>query len=286
MNRWLKWTLRILLSAIALYLIFRKISWPETWRLLLSSDVLWLIPALVLYNASQFVSARRLLYFYRILAIPIPWISNLILYYKGMFYNLFLPGGIGGDGYKVHFLYKHYQAPVKRLITATLLDRLNGLVILGLLVVLLAGGGLLPEDVLFFPAWWLIPAYVFVMVVCVWLLRHFLPAYSPVILGTTLLSAGIQALQLISVLCLLETMHVDGSWLAYLLLFLASSVAAVIPFTIGGAGARELVFMAVAPLLGIVPEQAVAVSLLFFLLTAVSSLAGVLINPDGRGTYS
>jgi hypothetical protein len=43
-------------------------------------------------------------------------------------------------------------------------------------------------------------------------------------------------------------------------------------------GARELVFMSGAPLLGILPEQAVAVSLLFFLLAAVSSLAGAAVK--------
>jgi len=281
MSKWLKWILRVVLSGIALYIIFRKISWQETWHLLLSSDTLWLIPALVLYNASQYLSAARLLCFYNTL-IPLPWLLNLRLYYKGMFYNLFLPGGIGGDGYKVHFLYKTYQSPLKKLITATLLDRLNGLLILGLFMVLLAAGNLLPAGILPFPSWWLIIIYVLMMVTGKWLLQRFLPTYVPVIFRTTLLSFGVQALQLGSIICILHALHIEGHLLAYLLLFLASSVAAVIPFTIGGAGAREIIFMAGAPLLGIVSERAVAVSLLFFLLTVVSSLAGGFLNDPSR----
>lgn len=274
MNKWLRWFIRVILLGLALYLVFNKISWQQTWQLLLSSNILWLLPALLFYNLSQFVSVRRLLYFYRVLNIPLPYNLNLKLYYKGMFYNLFLPGGIGGDGYKVHFLHKKYQAPVKKLITATLLDRLNGLAILGLLIVIFTGSGILPEKILPFPSEWLIAAYLLLMIFCLWILHKFFSAYTSVISRTTLLSLAVQALQLVSILCILQALHIAHEILAYLLLFLASSVAAVIPFTIGGAGAREIVFMAGAPLLGAISTNAVAVSLLFFLLTVVSSFVG------------
>ena len=76
----------------------------------------------------------------------------------------------------------------------------------------------------------------------------------------------------------MQALHLGGPLIPFLLLFLASSIAAVIPFTIGGMGARELVFMSGATLLGVSGEQAVAVSLLFFLLTAVSSLCGAVVK--------
>src|SRR5699024_8044109 len=91
-------------------------------------------------------------------------------------------------------------------------------------------------------------------------------------------SLGIQVLQLSSVFFLLQALHVEGSLLAYFLLFLLSSIAAVIPFTIGGAGARELVFVVGAPLLGVISTHAVAISLLFFILTAIASFTGILIK--------
>jgi hypothetical protein len=51
-------------------------------------------------------------------------------------------------------------------------------------------------------------------------------------------------------------------------------MVAVIPFTIGGVGARELVFVYAGQLLQVDIEKAVAFSLIFFLITACSSLAG------------
>jgi uncharacterized membrane protein YbhN (UPF0104 family) len=274
MNRWLKWLLRIVFSAAALYLIFTKISWQATWSTLARAHVLWLVPAFLLFNCSQLVSATRLLSFYHVIPVRISWLGNAALYYKAMFYNLFLPGGIGGDGYKVYYLHKYYHAPIKNLITATLLDRLNGLAMLGLFIVLLAVG-VLGNGELHFPAWWLVVGYGVILLVASWLLQRLLPAFFPVAGRAALYSALVQGLQLTAVIFILQSLHVDVHWAAYLLLFLASSVAAVIPFTIGGAGARELVFVAGAPLLGIQAEQAVAVSLVFFLITVVSAIPGL-----------
>lgn len=64
-----------------------------------------------------------------LLNIRIPNLQNLKLYALGMFYNLFLPGGSGGDGYKVYLLRKLYKAPVKHLLSAVLLDRINGVAV-------------------------------------------------------------------------------------------------------------------------------------------------------------
>ena len=59
-------------------------------------------------------------------------------------------------------------------------------------------------------------------------------------------------------------------------LFLLSSAVAVLPFTIGGVGARELVFIFGANYLLIDKNTAVAFSILFFVITAISSFTGIL----------
>jgi uncharacterized membrane protein YbhN (UPF0104 family) len=272
----LKWIARIVLSAAAIYLVFRKISWRDTWELLSHIDIWWILPALVLFNLSQVVSARRLLYYYRAAGAPLAPRQNLWLYYQGMFYNLFLPGGIGGDGYKVHWLRKAYQVPVRRLVTASVLDRLTGLAVLGLLALALASW-LVPGDLTPFPAWVLLPAYGAAAAVALWFVKRYFGRYYPFTGRAAGLSLGVQALQLSAILCLLAAFGRPDHVFAYMLLLLVSSVAAAIPFTIGGAGAREIVFVAGAPLLGVIREEAVAVSLLFFLITVVSSLPPVLV---------
>lgn len=276
----LKWMGKIVLSAAAIYLVFRKISWRDTWQLLSHIDIWWTLPALVLFNLSQVLSARRLLYYYRAAGAPLARGLNLWLYYQGMFYNLFLPGGIGGDGYKVHWLRKTYRVPVRRLVTASVLDRLTGLAVLGLLALALASW-LVPAGVMPFSTWMLLPAYGVATAVALWFVKRYFGRYYPFTGSATVLSLGVQVLQLSAVLCLLAAFGRPNHVFAYMLLLLASSVAAAIPFTIGGAGAREIVFVAGAPLLGVVREQAVAVSLLFFLITVVSSLPPVLIRSSG-----
>ena len=57
---------------------------------------------------------------------------------------------------------------------------------------------------------------------------------------------------------------------------------AVLPFTIGGVGARELTFILGHQYLGVDQNAAVAFSFLFFLITAVVSLYGAFLGADRK----
>ena len=61
-----------------------------------------------------------------------------------------------------------------------------------------------------------------------------------------------------------------------LVLFLISSIVAVLPITIGGVGVRELTFLYGFNYLGMSANSGVAFSFLFFIITMLSSLIGVL----------
>ncbi len=56
---------------------------------------------------------------------------------------------------------------------------------------------------------------------------------------------------------------------------MASSVVAVLPFTIGGVGARELVFLYGYQYLEIDKPTAIAFTILFFASTAITALLGI-----------
>lgn len=60
------------------------------------------------------------------------------------------------------------------------------------------------------------------------------------------------------------------------MLFLISSLVSIIPFTVGGIGAREMAFVIGANLIGSKPEVCVALSLIFYFISAVVSLSGAL----------
>jgi uncharacterized membrane protein YbhN (UPF0104 family) len=64
--------------------------------------------------------------------------------------------------------------------------------------------------------------------------------------------------------------------LAYIFIFLVSSVVAVLPLTLGGIGSRELVFLYGALWFGLEESSSVSVSMLFFFITALVSLSGII----------
>ncbi len=102
----LKFLVKIALSALAIYLVFSKIELGEVWSLVRQSNPFYLITAFLFFNLSKFISAKRLLALFRAIGVSISGNYNLRLYYVCLFYTLFLPGGLGGDGYKTFHLNK------------------------------------------------------------------------------------------------------------------------------------------------------------------------------------
>ncbi|WP_240507393.1 lysylphosphatidylglycerol synthase transmembrane domain-containing protein [Algoriphagus ratkowskyi] len=272
--------MKLVLTGLALFLVFRKIDTDQLWEITKTIRWAWLVPAILIFVLSKLFTAFRLNLYFKNIGLKISEKLNIKLYLIGMFYNLFLPGGIGGDGYKVYLLNKHYQTPVKSLVQASLLDRLGGLVAIVFLLLVL----ILPVDLnlpfasqipweilvivaalLVFPAFWLMQKVMF---------KAFLPSFWK---ANGWSMAG-QVAQLICAWFILMSLGVTENFLAYQLVFLLSSIVAVLPLTIGGVGARELVFVYAHTYAGIDEATAVAFSLLFFLISAVISLTGSMIS--------
>lgn len=274
--------LKFLLTGLAIFLVFRKIDTDQLWDITKSLHWIWLVPALILFVLSKVFTAFRLNSYFRTIGLEITERLNLKLYLIGMFYNLFLPGGIGGDGYKVYLLNKQFKTPVKKLIQASLLDRLGGLVaivflLFGLFLVVDIQVDFLENfvwDIFMFtgiivtiPGFWFIQKYFF---------NDFLPSFWSAN-GWSL--AG-QVAQIICALFILWSLGISENILAYQLVFLLSSIVAALPLTIGGVGARELVFIYAYTYVGIDEGIAVAFSLIFFLISAVVSLCGAFVKDE------
>ncbi|MBN2825092.1 MAG: flippase-like domain-containing protein [Campylobacterales bacterium] len=274
MKKYLKLTLKIALSTLLIGFVFSQIDTKQFQATLLKADFFWLVAAFIAFNLSKIVSSIRLNCYFKDLGIHLKEIANLKLYYLGMFYNLFLPGGIGGDGYKVYLLHKHYHTKIKHLISATLLDRISGVVALGFLAALLflwsafsAISATLNTLAIFF-AIAILPLYLVSH-------RKFFSTFNASLRRTTLLALVVQLLQLLSALSIVYAMGATQT-IEYLTIFLISSVVAVLPLTIGGVGAREFTFLYAFGLISLDPHSGVVFSILFFMITALSSLIGVL----------
>jgi len=262
--------LRIVLSAVALYVVFRQLDIPQLKQRVAAADPGWVLLALGAYVLSKVMSAFRLMSYFRGNGIGITRLQNLRLYFMGMFYNLFLPGGIGGDAYKVWLLHRDQQVPVAKSVQAILLDRINGLLALaalGFLFAWLAFPGTTFRHLLLLGLAATVPA--------TYLMHRFLgKQFLPDTFRSTVISAGVQLMQVACAWFLLRSLPILDDTLVYLTVFLVSSLVSVLPISVGGVGLRELVFITAASYSPISRESSVAFSLMFFAVTALSSLPG------------
>tara|TARA_R110001583_G_scaffold55764_1_gene168942 strand:+ start:11490 stop:12377 length:888 start_codon:yes stop_codon:yes gene_type:complete len=265
--------LKVLISAILIYFILTKINVDEIKDILLKSNPLYLFGAMVFFIISKVIAAVRLNLYFHQLNLFLTHKSNFQLYLLGMFYNLFLPGGIGGDAYKGYILKKNFKVPTKKIVSVLVLDRLGGLLLLFIYACALLV--FLDLEILNDYQWLFILA-IPMSVVIFWLLNKKLFSYViPIFWKTTLLSAFVQLAQLISIWFILFALNIEINQISYLIIFLVSSIVAVVPLTLGGIGSREVTFFYGAKLLGLDQNVSVGVSVLFFLITAIISLVGV-----------
>lgn len=265
--------LKILFSFVLLYFVFTKIQFNEVWKILKGSNFTYLFAALFLFVISKILSAFRLNLYIHQIKIFLTQLSNIKLYLLGMFYNLFLPGGIGGDAYKGYVLKNKYEVKTRSVVSILILDRLNGLLLIFVISCILAL--FLDENrINSYKILFGIAIALSILVFWVFNKRFFSFVY-PVFWKSLGFSALVQLAQLISVLFILKALGVEGNTIAYLFIFLISSIVSVLPLTIGGIGSREVVFYYGALWLALDENTSVSISMLFFLITAAVSLAGI-----------
>jgi uncharacterized membrane protein YbhN (UPF0104 family) len=265
--------IKLVVSGLLIYVIFSKIDVQEIGNTLRSSNPYYLGLALIFFLASKSIASFRLNLYFHQLDVFLTQKSNLKLYFLGMFYNLFLPGGIGGDAYKGYAIKKKFDVATKKIVSVLVLDRLSGLLLLFVYACSLLL--LLPQETILTLAP-LCMVGIPVSILVFWLLnRSFFSYVLPVFWKSVGYSALVQLAQLISVWLIMKSLSIEGHQIAYLVIFLISSIVSVIPLTIGGIGSREATFFYGASMLGLNENISVGISIIFFLITALISLLGV-----------
>lgn len=259
---------KIIISIGLLYFVFKKIPFREVAGLWSTVSIPYVLAAAVFFLASQILSTKRLEFYLEANRFSLSLRSNLELYFLGMFYNFFIPGGIGGDAYKVYLLNKKFGWSAKKITSALFNDRLSGL--LAICVLILGSSGFLFE-----PKW--LPLIVIAMVSGIFLTlmitRKWFPAYKPVFYTTLAYSVAIQALQVICFMLLLKSLGVNGHFAIYTVTFLGSSILSLISFA--GIGVREMLFLQASKYFDFDPAVSVSASLLFTVITAFFSFFGI-----------
>jgi len=266
-----KTILKIAVTSALLYWVFSKVPFSEVKNRLINANYYWMLAGVAFYFLSMVASSWRLLSFFKSIDLRLNPRFNFRLYLLGIFYNLLLPGGIGGDGYKIYLLHKNYNFPTKKVFMAILFDRLSGLWAIGLIVVTLRIFiPLIPVSIPLLLAAFVVASAIYYIVVKIFFkdfTKHFFKGHLKAIL--------VQSCQVITIICVLMGQDFHGKFAPYLLSFLLSALAAVLPISVGGAGIREYIFKILAGWLNMNVGLAVFLSISFYLISLVVALSGL-----------
>jgi len=268
-----KLLLKIGVTSALLYYVFSKVHFSEVKNRLLHANYWWMLAAVIMYFFSMVASAWRLMSFFKCIDLRLDTRFNFRLYLLGIFYNLLLPGGIGGDGYKIYLLHKNYQLPAKRVFWAIAFDRLSGLWAIGLIVVALTIFIPQIQEMIHLA----IPISVFIVGTAIYyiIVKIFFKEFTKHFFKGHAKSLIVQSLQVLTVICFLMGQDFTGKFAPYLLSFLISALAAVVPITFGGAGAREYIFKELSPVFHLNVGLAIFLSVSFYITSLVVALLGL-----------
>jgi uncharacterized protein (TIRG00374 family) len=126
---------KTVISIGLLVLIFSRIDIAQTWNQLKLLSLPFVAFSLIYYAGLQYLSCLRWQTIIVSTKNSVSIIKLLKSYFAGMFLNLFLPGSLGGDVYRVYHVAKEIQDSEVALVSV-FLERFTGLAALSALAVL------------------------------------------------------------------------------------------------------------------------------------------------------
>lgn len=246
--------LQILITIILLFVTYVRADIEILAEQLSKINVMLFIFGYMVQNLSVIFSSFRSRLYLREYGASISIYNGITLYYLGMFYNLLLPGGIGGDGYKIYLLWAKERFAKLTSLRVFFYERLNGITALIFIALVFALHSSLIELYWYArPLIWSLLILVFptyLLGACIIFRDRLRIAYK--CLPYSLLAQCIHAISALIIIYALNITDDPVIIFNYLLVIMASSVVAVLPITIGGCGIRELTFLYAAETLSIV----------------------------------
>ena len=264
-----------------LALILRKMNMEEILGYFQKISPLNLLSALTFVTLAQCAAALRMRFFFLQSGFVIHRKFAIILFYVGSFYNFLLPGGIGGDAYKVIIAHKRFNMPHKTGIRVMIADRASGLCVL-ILMMLLAT--YLIDLSNFIPYFTLLLVTAVIITIIGFLACSFILLKQPpkTMLISLPYACVTQGLWVMTLYDLWESLGEGKDFICYLGLYCASSIASMLPVSVGGLGIKEMTYFYGADFLNhhasVVVDKhlGVAISLCIFAISFVASLPGIL----------
>ncbi len=282
--------LKLTVTVSLLGYLFSRIDLASVAHIVSGASWPWIVAGLGLYLLLQGLCAWRWLLLARVLNLDGTWSRFVRYYYVGMFFNLFLPTGVGGDVYRCYYVARS-AADWRRAIVSVLADRGVGF---GTMC-LIAGVATLAFGRVHLPSWmgWALGGGVLGVLVLVGVglaargpfasVRTAVPLVTEFFRRPGLLAvvAGLSLLlQLLVVVVNIfngVALGLDVPVVFYFILIPLVAVATMIPVSLNGLGVREGAFVFFLSQVGVPQDQALSLALLWLGILIVSSLIGGLV---------
>lgn len=283
--------IKIFLSLLLLIYLGWSLDLAAIWLRLQATNWIWVTASMLCLLIGQLLSAIRWAWLAQGLGLVVNISKKVQLYFLGMFLSLFLPSIIGGDVARGYLLARGRKQAGWQAAASVLLERLNGLLGLGLLVsfcmffldlpgswlwlwnVALLCGILL---IIFIKSWWL------KWVNLAWLQRwpglKLLPITSAKLnkawWQSLPLSLLFQILVVQAHVFLGMAVGLSLSWFSYGFMVCLMALASALPISFNGFGIRESGYIAFAVWFGAAADAAAAMAALWVLVLLIVALPG------------
>jgi glycosyltransferase 2 family protein len=297
--------LKLIITASLCYWLFSNIEFQTLRHSLERIGAFWIVAGVLLHMVVYLLGALRWWQLLTHTHTTTPFLKVFPSYYLGVFFNNFLPTGIGGDAVRILHL-RIRGISTKLLISATFIDRIIGIttvIIMGLCgliiskkieveihsiavlisliaIVIIAMAILLSErGIQFMKAMEkkyqsnLIIKWLFeLMVVC----YSYRSAKIRIFIAFVISAVG-QSLIVLVYYIIGSILTIDLPPSAYFIAIPAVFLASSLPISIGGLGVREGTLVAIMITFGVNPQIAINLSLIYLIVFWLSSLPGSLV---------
>jgi glycosyltransferase 2 family protein len=279
--------LKVFVSAVLLFIVVEKTGIAMIFSTLRGISVPIFLVSSALYTFSLYISSIR----WRLLLAGRFDMRRLFsLSLIGSFFNIILPGIIGGDAVKAYYLYKDTGESTSA-VASVFMDRYIGFAALMCLAISMFPFGLHYFRGSFVE--WLVPAIVLLFFLGSFIvftqrmgkrfrfisgMYNYFERYVKhrgVITKTFFLSLLIQVIIIFSIYLLSLGLSIDLPFLPLLIFIPIISTVSMIPVSISGLGVREASCVVLFNYVGVGPVQATAISFAWFLSFVAGSLPGL-----------
>ena len=272
----ISFSFKFALSFLLIMFVLEKIDVKKLTHIVKNADYIYFAIAFVMITIAQVYGALRMRYNLSKAEFTVSRTYSIGMYFLGTLFNIVLPGGIGGDGYRAYYFHKRFKFPWQKTLMAILRGRSSGLLFLCIFLIACAffykdhltvipyiDYVLIASAVLIFPAYSILTRLV---------LREPLKVQ----LGGMKYSFASQVFFLLATVAVLYGIGVTDKITGYIFVFLIANIVAVIPISFGGIGLREFTYVTLAEHIGLNSDIGVTTSLLYYLIYTSVAFLGLI----------